>query len=47
MITPTGFPDGIPRLIACYHPNRQNTQAGRLTQDMLDAVFVRARGACV
>lgn len=35
--------DGGPLLITCYHPSRQNTQTGRLTQEMLNAVFLRAR----
>jgi uracil-DNA glycosylase family 4 len=34
-----------PLMIGCFHPSQQNTFTGKLTAEMTDAVFVRAREA--
>ena len=39
---PAGHP-ALPVLLCSYHPSRQNTQTGKLTRPMWEAVFARAR----
>jgi uracil-DNA glycosylase len=35
--------EGLPALVASYHPSQQNTQTGRLTVQMFDDVWHKAK----
>jgi len=37
------FGDGLPTLVGCFHPSRQNTNTGKLTAPMMESVFRKAR----
>src|SRR5436189_972704 len=37
------FGNGLPALVGCYHPSRQNTNTGKLTAPMMEGVFRKAK----
>ena len=43
IVTPPTPTIQLPTLIGCYHPSRQNTNTGKLTQKMMVDVFRQAR----
>jgi uracil-DNA glycosylase family 4 len=36
--------EGWPLLVGCYHPSRQNTNTGKLTPKMMEALFRKVKG---
>ena len=38
-------PAGLPSILCSYHPSLQNTQTGRLTVDMFDQIWQRAKSS--
>ena len=38
-------PAGLPSILCSYHPSLQNTQTGRLTVDMFDQIWKRAKSS--
>jgi len=41
------FTGNVPWILVCYHPSRQNTQTGRLTIEMFNLIWYRAKSLIV